>query len=93
MRQADIAIRLRQPVQAGPHPAPAVHRAFPRLCVAGLPEALRPAGELEDLDRHRIMAYGGTVPPYLMSAHWLSTAGRDRRIRARTTSSSTTSRR
>ena len=30
---------------AGPRPAQALHRAFPRLCLAGLPQALRHAGD------------------------------------------------
>jgi RND superfamily putative drug exporter len=34
---------------------------------------------LEDLDNHRLVSFGGDQPSYLMSAHWLSTAGRDGR--------------
>lgn len=43
MREADIAIRLRQPTQPDPDPAAAVHRALPRLCLAGISAPVRHA--------------------------------------------------
>lgn len=77
MRQADIALRVRQPVQADLiqrrlftvhfH----VYASQDYLKRHGQPEAI------EDLDRHRIISYGGTVPSYLTSAQWLASAGRD----------------
>jgi DNA-binding transcriptional LysR family regulator len=41
MRQADCAIRLRQPLAARPDPAAPVHGAFPRLRLADLSGAAR----------------------------------------------------
>jgi DNA-binding transcriptional LysR family regulator len=77
MRQADIAIRLRQPQQADliQRRLFTVHfHAYASqdyLKRHGVPE------KNEDLDRHRILAYGGTVPPYLTNGQWLTTGGRD----------------
>jgi DNA-binding transcriptional LysR family regulator len=44
------------------------------------PEYLKRFGTprtLEDLDHHRILVLGGTVPSYLQTANWLIDAGRD----------------
>lgn len=77
MREADIALRLRQPVQGDliQRRLFAVHfhvyASQDYVKRHGLPESV------EDIDRHRIMCYGGTVPPFLATAHWLATAGRD----------------
>lgn len=77
MREADIALRLRQPVQGDliQRRLFAVHfhvyASQDYVKRHGLPETL------EEIDRHRIMSYGGTVPPFLATAQWLATAGRD----------------
>jgi DNA-binding transcriptional LysR family regulator len=77
MRQADIALRLRQPVQADL----IQRRLFTvHFHIYASPDYLKRHGQpetIEDIDRHRILSYGGTVPPYLLTAHWLATAGRD----------------
>lgn len=77
MRQADIALRLRQPVQADL----IQRRLFTvHFHVYASKDYLKRHGQpdkIEDIDRHRILTYGGTVPPYLLTAHWLATVGRD----------------
>ena len=79
MREADVAIRLRQPIAARPDPAQAVLAAFPCLRVAGISQALRHAAlgrrarqaSHRDPRRHR-------VPPWLQqTGNWLLEVGRD----------------
>lgn len=73
--QADIAIRLRQPVQQGliQRKLFTVHNhiyASPDyLRIHGIPHSL------DDLDNHRIMTFGPS-PEYLKEINWLEIAGR-----------------
>lgn len=78
MREADIAIRLNPPRQPD-----LIQR---RLMTAhthlyAAPEYLEgapPLREPDDLDRHRLIAYGSeTTPPPVPSLNWVLTAGRD----------------
>lgn len=79
MRAADVALRLRQPQQPD-----LIQRKLFTVhfhCFAS-PAYIKRYGEpksLEDLDNHRILTFGGSTPSYLMSVHWLGTAGRDPR--------------
>ena len=67
MREADVAHPPAPPGAARPHPAPAVHGAFPRLRLEGLHQALRRAEDRsEDLDNHRLVSFGGDQPSYLL---------------------------
>jgi DNA-binding transcriptional LysR family regulator len=79
MREADVAIRLRQPVQADL----IQRRLFTvHFHVYAAPEYLKRYGtpqKLADLDEHRILSFGGDAPSYLMAVHWLASAGRDNR--------------
>ena len=79
MREADVAIRLRQPTQ----PDLIQRRLFTvHFHVYAAPSYLKQFGEpktLEDLDKHRILSFGGTFPSFLLAVHWLGTAGRDPR--------------
>ena len=79
MREADVAIRLRRPAQ----PDLIQRRLFTvHFHVYASADYVKRFGEpksLEDLDNHRLVSFGGDQPSYLMSAHWLSTAGRDGR--------------
>ncbi|MGI6246217.1 MAG: LysR family transcriptional regulator [Pseudochelatococcus sp.] len=79
MREADVAIRLRQPVQGDL----IQRRLFTvHFHVYASTEYLKRFGQperLSDLDNHRIMSFGGPVPHYLLAVHWLATAGRDAR--------------
>ncbi len=77
MRQADVAIRLRQPVQGDL----IQRRLFTvHFHVYASTEYLKRFGQPEklvDLDNHRILSFGGSMPHYLLAVHWLATAGRD----------------
>jgi DNA-binding transcriptional LysR family regulator len=79
MREADVAIRLRQPTQ----PDLIQRKLFSvRSHAYASPEYLKRFGTprtFDDLDNHRIMMLGGTVPVYLENRRWLIDAGRDGR--------------
>jgi DNA-binding transcriptional LysR family regulator len=79
MREADIAIRLRQPQQ----PDLIQRKLFTvHFHIYAAPSYIKRYGEpksLEDLDNHRILSFGGNSPAYLLSVHWLGAAGRDPR--------------
>ncbi len=76
MREADVAIRLRQPVQ----PDLIQRKLFTvHFHIYAAPSYLARHGEpksLEDLDNHRIVSFGVPVPPYLRDMNWLEVAGR-----------------
>jgi DNA-binding transcriptional LysR family regulator len=77
MREADVAIRLRQPVQ----PDLIQRKLFSiHFHAYASPEYLKRSGtprSLEDLDRHRVMVLGGNAPNYLQDVHWLTKAARN----------------
>ena len=77
MRQADVAIRLGQPVQ----PDLIQRKLFAMHFHAyASPEYLKRAGTPRspaDLDDHRILTIGGNAPRYLRSALWLTEVGRN----------------
>ncbi|HXW26011.1 MAG TPA: LysR family transcriptional regulator [Xanthobacteraceae bacterium] len=77
MREADVAIRLGQPVQ----PDLIQRKLFAmHFHTYASPEYLKRAGtprSPEDLDDHRILAIGGNAPRYLRSVLWLTEAGRN----------------
>jgi DNA-binding transcriptional LysR family regulator len=77
MREADVAIRLRQPKQ----PDLIQRKLFSvHFHAYASPEYLKRFGTprtFADLDNHRVLLLGGTVPPYLQNGRWLVEAGRD----------------
>ena len=77
MREADVAIRLRQPVQ----PDLIQRRLFTvHMHVYGHPSYFAKHGRptsIAELDQHRIVSYGQPIPQYLRDVNWLETAGRD----------------
>jgi DNA-binding transcriptional LysR family regulator len=79
MREADVAIRLRQPTQ----PDLIQRKLFSvRFHAYASPDYLKRFGTpkaLEDLDNHRLVLLGGHVPSYLENRRWLSEVGRDGR--------------
>ncbi len=79
MREADLAIRVREPVQ----PDLIRRRLFTMHFHAyASPNYLKRNGQprdLADLDRHRILAYGVSAGSYLQNINSLQTAGRDAR--------------
>src|ERR1043165_4895374 len=77
MREADVAIRLRQPTQ----PDLIQRKLFSvRFHAYASPEYLKRFGTprtIEDLDSHRVLLLGGAIPSYLQPTRWLVEAGRD----------------
>jgi DNA-binding transcriptional LysR family regulator len=77
MREADVAIRLRQPVQ----PDLIQRRLFTvHMHLYASPAYLQRFGRpqsLADLDGHRIVTFGAPVPQYLKDVNWLEVAGRE----------------
>ena len=77
MREADVAIRLRAPTQ----PDLIQRKLFSMHFHAyASPEYLKHHGTPrtpEDLDTHRLLVLGGSVPMHLRSANWVMQAGRD----------------
>ena len=77
MREADVAIRLRLPTQ----PDLIQRKLFTMHFHAFVsPEYIKRFGtprSHEDLDNHRLLVLGGSVPTHLRSSSWLVGAGRD----------------
>ncbi len=77
MREADVAIRLRQPQQ----PDLIQRKLFSMHFHAyASPESLKLSGTprtVEELDNHRILVLGGATPTYLQDVHWLTKVGRN----------------
>lgn len=79
MREADVAIRLRQPTQ----PDLIQRKLFEvHFHAYASPEYLKRFGtprQPEDLDTHRLLVLGGQTPTYLRNVRWLLEAGRNGR--------------
>lgn len=77
MREADVAIRLRQPVQSDLVQRKLFTIHFHAYAAA---DYLKNNGEPrspEELDGHRLLMLGGNVPAYYQGLNWLAEAGRD----------------
>lgn len=74
-RQADCAVRLRQPQQ----PELIQRKLFTvHLHIFASPSYIKRYGNpenLDDLDQHRIVSYGENVPAYLKDMNWLQNVG------------------
>ncbi|MGV6872733.1 LysR family transcriptional regulator [Pseudochelatococcus sp. B33] len=77
MREADVAIRLRQPVQGDLIQRRLFTVHFHAYAATEYLKRFGQPERLSDLDNHRILSFGGAVPHYLQAVHWLATAGRD----------------
>jgi DNA-binding transcriptional LysR family regulator len=79
MREADVALRLRQPVQGDL----IQRRLFTvHFHAYASPEYLKRFGQpqsVEALAEHRLLKFGGTLPPHLLDLNWHITAGRSPR--------------
>jgi len=77
MREADVAIRLRQPQQ----PDLIQRKLFSvKFHAYASPEYLKRKGtprSVDDIDNHPIIMLGGTVPQHLQNRNWLIQVGRD----------------
>ncbi len=76
MRQADVAIRLRQPTQ----PDLIQRKLFTvHFHLYAAPAYLKRFGAprtIDDLEGHRFVTFGAAAPAYLRDMNWLETAGR-----------------
>jgi DNA-binding transcriptional LysR family regulator len=76
MRQADCAIRLRQPQQ----PDLIQRRIFTvHFHIYASPSYIEKHGRpssIADLDNHRIVTFGDPIPTHISDVNWLETAGR-----------------
>lgn len=76
MREADIAIRWRQPVQPDLVQRRLFKVHFHVYASRGYIERFGQPESLADLDHHRIVSFGPSPPPYLSDLNWLEKAGR-----------------
>lgn len=76
MREADIGLRLRQPEQGDL----IQRRLFTmHFHVYASPDYIQRYGQprdIDDIDRHRIITWGGTAGTFLQNVNWLNTIGR-----------------
>lgn len=77
MREADVAIRLRQPVQGDLIQRRLFTVHFHAYASSDYIKGHGQPKDVSELDEHRILTYGGVTPSYLMDVHWLTTVGRD----------------
>jgi len=77
MREADVAIRLAPPSQSDliRRKLFTVHNHV--YASVGYVQKHGTPKKLDELDKHRIMTYGGTAPANLKRLNWLETAGRE----------------
>jgi DNA-binding transcriptional LysR family regulator len=76
MREADVALRLRQPLQGD-----LIQRKLftVHFHPYASPEYLKRFGQprnIEELNDHRLLQFGGTLPSHLLELNWHMTAGR-----------------
>lgn len=76
MREADIAIRWRQPVQPDLVQRRLFKVHFHVYASRSYVEKHGAPKTLADLDHHRICSFGPNPPPYLSDLNWLERAGR-----------------
>jgi DNA-binding transcriptional LysR family regulator len=76
MREADVAIRLRQPAQQDLIQRKLFNVHFHTYASQPYIERFGMPTSVEDLDNHRIVSFGGPIPPFLASLNWLATLGR-----------------
>ncbi|MCB1439900.1 MAG: LysR family transcriptional regulator [Nitratireductor sp.] len=75
-RQADCAIRLRQPSQSDLIQRKLFTVHFHLYASPGYLKEHGQPQSIADLDNHRILAFGDSAPQYLQDMNWLKTAGR-----------------
>ena len=76
MRQADVALRIRQPVQPDLIQRKLFTIHFHLYASANYLKRFGNPETLEELDEHRIISFGQTTPIYLRDMNWLEIAGR-----------------
>lgn len=79
MRQADVAIRLRQPLQQDIIQRRLFSVNFHAYASRSYLDRFGRPRTPADLDHHRLVSFGGPIPPFLQNLNWLATVGRDGR--------------
>ncbi|QCI63729.1 LysR family transcriptional regulator [Phreatobacter stygius] len=77
MREADVGIRVRQPVQPDLIQRKLFQIKFHAYASSDYLKRHGTPKSALDLDGHRILAFGGRAPNYMQNVTWLSTAGRN----------------
>lgn len=75
MRQADCAIRLRQPLQPDIVQRRLFTVHFHMYATQGYIDRFGAPESLQDLDKHRLVVWGEGTPAYLADVNWMLTAG------------------
>ncbi|WP_075215500.1 LysR family transcriptional regulator [Mongoliimonas terrestris] len=76
MRQADVAIRLRQPTQPDLIQRKLFTVHFHLYAAPAYVKRFGSPRTIEDLENHRIVTFGAAAPVYLRDMNWLESAGR-----------------
>ncbi|MDP2802240.1 MAG: LysR family transcriptional regulator [Phreatobacter sp.] len=76
MREADVGIRVRQPVQPDLIQRKLFQIKFHAFASSDYLKRNGSPKNANELDGHRILAFGGRAPNYMQNVTWLSTAGR-----------------
>jgi len=76
MREADVAIRLRQPVQPDIIQRRLFTVHFHLYASANYLKRFGTPKNIADLENHRLVVFGESAPSYLRNINWLETAGR-----------------
>lgn len=77
MREADVAIRMRQPVQPDLVQRKLFTVHFHAYASADYIKRHGHPRSVDELDKHRILLLGGPIPSYFQGLNWLEHAGRD----------------
>ncbi|MFM9974509.1 MAG: LysR family transcriptional regulator [Beijerinckiaceae bacterium] len=79
MREADVALRLRQPVQGDLIQRKLFTVHFHAYANADYLKRFGHLKTIKELDDHKLLKFGGTLPAHLLDLNWHMTAGRDPR--------------
>lgn len=77
MREADVAIRMRQPVQPDLVQRKLFTVHFHAYASADYIKRHGHPRSVDELDKHRILLLGGPIPSYFQGLNWLEHAGRE----------------
>jgi DNA-binding transcriptional LysR family regulator len=77
MREADVGIRVRQPVQPDLIQRKLFQIKFHAYASTDYLKRNGTPKSAAELDGHRILAFGGRTPNYMQNVSWLATAGRN----------------
>jgi DNA-binding transcriptional LysR family regulator len=77
MREADVGIRVRQPVQPDLIQRKLFQIKFHAFASSDYLKRHGSPKNANELDGHRLLAFGGRAPNYMQNVTWLSTAGRN----------------